>query len=871
MKKILFLVLLISSISYGQAIAPTRVKITNNVISTSAPFINAQETDGFVNKINKSDLVDVLEFSSATTLPVTGTSGKIYVTIDNRKIYRWNGTFYSEMAITDISNKVDKVTGERLINATEITKLSGIATGATANQTDAYLLNRVNHTGVQEISTVTGLQTSLDAKVDKVTGKSLLSDDEITRLATLANYTHPTNHPPSIITQDASNRFVTDAEKSAWNAKQSALGYTAENVANKNIANGYAGLDSGGKVPLSQINDALLGSVNYKGTYNASTNTPALPASTNKGFYYVVSTAGTQQGISFTPGDWIISDGTAWGKVDNNNAVTSVNGQVGAVVLSTSNITEGSNLYYTDNRVANNSAVLANTAKVTNATHTGDATGSTALTLATVNANVGTFGNATNVAQSTVNAKGLTTAIANVPIQIVQSQVTGLVADLAGKEPVIGTKLTAFNKNFGTTAGTVAEGNDSRILNGQSAFSWGNHAGLYPTYIGTGATGTWNIGISGNAAAATNSTKWNNYENFFSAGNQGGIIGGMLGIRDSDNTALRYNQTAVRDFLGLGSNAYNSTAYLPLTGGTLTAPLFMNNNFMQFRRDGIGTGLLSSSRDLIGGTSSLVDFNAFVYGNNPFGIWTNGNKRVTVGGDGNVGIGIEAPLSKLHSRAALQDDAPKLSSSAAYFPGADVGVMFGQYAAAGSYNSWMQSIRVSDGLAFGLSINPNGGHVIIGGGNTDGVSKLQVNGLLWNKGMTSYRTDGGTGLDINGGDLGVGTNIAVFRNINNVVQYNMRGDGTSVFASSVTATAFYQSSDSRLKTILKRDGDVAYFKWKDGRDNLKHIGWIAQEVKKEYPDQVKKGEDGMLSVNYIEVLVAKIQDLEKRIKQLEKQ
>lgn len=33
------------------------------------------------------------------------------------------------------------------------------------------------------------------------------------------NYTHPTNHPASIITQDSSNRFVSDAEKAAWNAK----------------------------------------------------------------------------------------------------------------------------------------------------------------------------------------------------------------------------------------------------------------------------------------------------------------------------------------------------------------------------------------------------------------------------------------------------------------------------------------------------------------------------------------------------------------------------------------------------------------------------------------------------------------------------
>lgn len=32
-------------------------------------------------------------------------------------------------------------------------------------------------------------------------------------------YTHPATHPPSIIAQDANNRFVTDSEKAAWNAK----------------------------------------------------------------------------------------------------------------------------------------------------------------------------------------------------------------------------------------------------------------------------------------------------------------------------------------------------------------------------------------------------------------------------------------------------------------------------------------------------------------------------------------------------------------------------------------------------------------------------------------------------------------------------
>ena len=41
------------------------------------------------------------------------------------------------------------------------------------------------------------------------------------------NYTHPASHSPSIITQDVNNRFVTDTEKSTWNGKQDALGFTA--------------------------------------------------------------------------------------------------------------------------------------------------------------------------------------------------------------------------------------------------------------------------------------------------------------------------------------------------------------------------------------------------------------------------------------------------------------------------------------------------------------------------------------------------------------------------------------------------------------------------------------------------------------------
>lgn len=111
---------------------------------------------------------------------------------------------------------------------------------------------------------VEGLDIELGKKVDKVAGKQLSTEDfttaEKTKLTGVApganNYTHPATHPASMITEDASKRFVSDAEKAAWNAKQSALGFTPENAANKEKANGYASLDANAKVPLSQLPDA---------------------------------------------------------------------------------------------------------------------------------------------------------------------------------------------------------------------------------------------------------------------------------------------------------------------------------------------------------------------------------------------------------------------------------------------------------------------------------------------------------------------------------------------------------------------------------------------------------------------------------------
>jgi hypothetical protein len=122
----------------------------------------------------------------------------------------------------------------------------------------------------------------------------------------------------------------------------------------KGVANGVATLDAGGKVPVSELPAAVLGALSYQGTWDASTNTPTLTSSVGtKGYYYVVNVAGSTNlnGITdWVIGDWAVFNGSIWQKVDNTETVTSVNGQTGAVVLTTTNVAEGTNLYYTDAR-----------------------------------------------------------------------------------------------------------------------------------------------------------------------------------------------------------------------------------------------------------------------------------------------------------------------------------------------------------------------------------------------------------------------------------------------------------------------------------------------------------------------------------------
>ena len=91
---------------------------------------------------------DVIEAADFASLPATGESGKIYVTLDTRKTYRWSGSVYVE------------------ISPSEVTSVAGKTGAVTLDKSDVGLGNVDNTSDLDKpISTAT--QTALDAKFDR--------------------------------------------------------------------------------------------------------------------------------------------------------------------------------------------------------------------------------------------------------------------------------------------------------------------------------------------------------------------------------------------------------------------------------------------------------------------------------------------------------------------------------------------------------------------------------------------------------------------------------------------------------------------------------------------------------------------------------
>jgi len=145
---------------------------------TISPVI--EEVAITVDPATENVLVSITE--TAVSIPTGGTDGQVLAKAsDVNYDLEWvdqqsgpggntdwgniGGTLSSQTDLQQaLDNKVDKATGKGLstedYTTLEKSKLAGIASGATANQTDAFLLARANHTGTQDAATVTGTKTA---------------------------------------------------------------------------------------------------------------------------------------------------------------------------------------------------------------------------------------------------------------------------------------------------------------------------------------------------------------------------------------------------------------------------------------------------------------------------------------------------------------------------------------------------------------------------------------------------------------------------------------------------------------------------------------------------------------------------------------
>jgi hypothetical protein len=136
-------------------------------------------------------------------------------------------TIVSLIPPVDISGKVDKITNYSLVLNTEIAKIhaSGSENQDISGKVDKIInYSLVANTEISKIHSPGSDNQDLSGLQPKETGKGLYPDADSIKLAGIAtnanNYSHPASHSPSIITQDVSNRFVSDVEKSTWNGKE---------------------------------------------------------------------------------------------------------------------------------------------------------------------------------------------------------------------------------------------------------------------------------------------------------------------------------------------------------------------------------------------------------------------------------------------------------------------------------------------------------------------------------------------------------------------------------------------------------------------------------------------------------------------------
>ena len=255
------------------------------------------------------------------------------------------------------------------------------------------------------------------------------------------------------------------------------------------------------------------------------------------------------------------------------------------------------------------------------------------------------------------------------------------------------------------------------------------------------------------------------------------------------------------------------------------------------------------------------------------------NERMRITSSGNVGIGTTSPGDKLHVNGTVRSQAPATS---------DWALLGFNSAGSASSGLWFNngdgelllrddSNNLNVRLRSDTSSYINGGN--LGLGTTSPSQKLTVNSgrvLISNTSTPIYIKAGSTYKSwvhhIGGGD----EYIFAPSTADNGETWDWSNQTRFDTSGVVQANNFVLASDKRLKTNIKNvSGKRIKANWKTfemiaDKTKAQRHGVIAQELEEVHPEFVRTNSEGIKSVAYTDLLIAKIAELEARLEKLEK-
>jgi hypothetical protein len=564
--------------------------------------------------------------------------------------------------------------------------------------------------------------------------------------------THTFNLPIASATNTGK---LSSSDWSTFNNKQAALSFTAPLVNTSNTIS----------IPAAtSLVDGYLDNLdwtNFNTAYNNMIVSAAVTGTTTKTLTLTQQDAGTI---------------TASWTDDNTDAVTSVFGRTGAVVATsgdynTSQVTENTNLYYTDARsraalsfASGSGAYNSTTGVITIPTNNNQITnGSNFITLTSLSAGTGiSYNNTTGVITNSAPDQTVSlTAGAGISISgtypsfTIASTITQYTDALARAAISLTTTGTSGAATYNSTTGvfnipnyapdlsgyvptsrTITINGTSFDLSANRSYSVGTVTSVGLSSATSGVTiGSTPITTSGTITLAIatasssqngllSSTDWTTFN-----GKQAALNG--TGFVKISGTTISYDNSTY-----LTTSAASST-YLPLAGGTLTGALTANT--------GINIGL-SGTNDISWNTAGGIKLSRTNVGAE-YALsqrWTgslayvdiasssqwNGGVTILPNGGGNVGIGTSSPDRLFHINADTST-----TTAIQKVQNVGTGDAVTEYRVTGT--SWYVGIDNSDGDPFKIGQDPlgttdrfvikDGGNVLIGT-TTDAGFKLQVNG-----------------------------------------------------------------------------------------------------------------------------------------------